>query len=941
MLKNSDNPLTSNTSRKSRETASNSAQKDNKMVPKTYRLTQQDINNLENSPLAPSHQWCVWQYGPPRTEGGKPQKIPSISFTGNRFHKGTPVLPNLSPLKNARERFEADPKLAGVGFVMIGDQGKPLVCIDLDNCRDVQTGAVEPWAKTILDRFPTYTEVSPSGAGFHIWINARVPFDCKQTKGIEVYYGGNRFMTMTGQHLVDTPIHTVCLQDDLDEFIAQTFTNTVRTKSNGEDKTDHAAHRSISDEELLEKARNGKHGAEFVALFDRGEIFDGKSESESDFSLCRQLAFWTGCDAERIDMLFRKSALYDDAWERKGAITIENAIKACKTTYTPRSSRATPNGSSNGENGSRANIGGDTATEQKTVKAKAKPQPKKNDAERLTDVGNAKRLVRHFGDYILYSHERKCWYLWKGGRWQQDIKGQITMLAERTVARIYAEASGLGADSDARKAIAKHAIRSESDQRIKAMCSLARHRRAVDVIDLDSNIHLVGCLNGTIDTRTGEFRKPRREDLITKSLGCEFDPEAKCPTWDKFMVDVMCGDAEKARFVQKAVGYSLTGEVKEQCLFFLYGNGRNGKSTFINAVKKLYGDYVVKIPTSALMNTKDDKNQQELARLPGRRIAIANETDSAGRLNEPLVKDMTGGDPLPGRELYSATFEFDPQHKLWLYGNYKPNIHGTDEGIWRRIRLIPFTQEFSPGNCDPGLPGKLIAELPGILNWALEGCRAWREEGLPVPESISESTQEYRSEMDSLGAFIDEACSTGPRLTGAIGLLFEHYTRWCDDSGERFRYTRREFVNQLLRRGYTRCRVGEARTRSLRGIDVEKYAVNSYQTKTTNTDATDATASFLKSPIRERYRKKTFANERPFASVASFSPNQTSKKHVKCKHCANYVRSAKNSNEGQCVLKKIEEGPFVGDELRVCELYEKNSHSKADQPHHSNEEIRK
>ena len=328
--------------------------------------------------------------------------------------------------------------------------------------------------------------------------------------------------------------------------------------------------------------------------------------------------------------------------------------------------------------------------------------------------------------------------------------------------------------------------------------------------DLDQNGWLLNCRNCTIDLKTGAAREHSPADMLTRRIGVTYDPKAKAPRWLKFLGRIMRDDQEMIDFLQRAIGYTLTGDVSEQCLFFLYGHGRNGKSTFIETMLKLLDEYAIKTPTETLMMRDNKAATNDLARLYGMRAVVAKETDEGQRLAEAVIKDLTGGDKITARFLYQEFFEFRPSHKLWMYGNHKPIVRGSDLGIWRRIRLIPFAVTIPEDERDPTLHWRLEEELPGILNWALEGCLKWQREGLGNPKVAKVATEEYREEMDVLGEFLQECCVIAPdgRLTAAQ--LYTEYSAWCSQMGER-PISKRALGLRMKERGFTQHRDGTAR----------------------------------------------------------------------------------------------------------------------------------
>ncbi len=420
-----------------------------------------------------------------------------------------------------------------------------------------------------------------------------------------------------------------------------------------------------------------------------------------------------------------------------------------------------------------------------------------------TDLGNARRLVARHGQNIHYVPAWGVWLVWNGSFWERDETGVVARLARDTIAAMYAEAATL-TDVDARRALAKWALASESRSRIENMIALAKDELGISIrhIELDAQAWRLNCWNGTIDLRTGTLHPHQRADLITKRIDIDYDPSATCPTLHRFLHRVMDGDAQRITFLQRAAGYTLTGDTSEQCLFYLYGTGKNGKSTWSELLMHLLGAYALKTPTETLMVKQYGGSvPNDIARLPGARMVLSAEIEEGKRLAESLVKDLTGGDTIVARFLRQEFFEFRPTHKLWMYGNHKPIIRGTDEGIWRRIHLIPFDVWIAPEERDPQLMEKLIAELPGILRWAVQGCLDWQRDGLVVPEAVRVATAGYRSEMDVVGAFIDECCVVGPNYKVSAAALYDAYKDWCDENGEH-PLKKKRLGMQLTERGF-------------------------------------------------------------------------------------------------------------------------------------------
>lgn len=450
-----------------------------------------------------------------------------------------------------------------------------------------------------------------------------------------------------------------------------------------------------------------------------------------------------------------------------------------------------------------------------------------------SDTGNAKRLLARFGDDLLFP-THAGWHVWDGRRFLRDDRRDAVKLAQETAGAIFQECPHIG-DPEAQKKRGKWAIDSQNRSRVAGMLEMAAPHRAVAPDALDADPMLLNVENGTLDLRTGKLRAHDRADRITKLAPVEFDPDAPCPQWERFLAEVFDGDADLIGFMQRAIGYSLSGDTREHCLFILHGVGSNGKSTLVETIAAMLGDYAQQTPTETFM-AKDRSGgiPNDIARLKGARFVSAVESESDRRLAESLVKQATGGDRLAARFLYQETFDFRPAFKLWLATNHKPEVRGTDEGIWRRIRLVPFEVQFvDPDKADGRqpvkdreMPARLLTELPGILAWAVRGCLEWQRDGLSPPAKVLQATEDYRVEMDVLSDFIAERCIVNPNVNAQAKDLYAAYSEWCAANGvaplnsTRFgraladRGHRKEKSNLIVYRGIT---VRDASTASRKG----------------------------------------------------------------------------------------------------------------------------
>jgi putative DNA primase/helicase len=436
------------------------------------------------------------------------------------------------------------------------------------------------------------------------------------------------------------------------------------------------------------------------------------------------------------------------------------------------------------------------------------PEPE-DETIRNTDTGNARRLVKLHGETFRFVYESGKWLVWSGNRWVEDKHAAVHGFAWSTIASMLREAADLieSGEKEQGSALSSWAKQTENAARLENMVKLAAKLRPVRIVtaELDAQDHLLNCQNGTLDLSTGQLRPHNKADLLTKMVPTHYDPDAACPLFLTSLDRWMEGKTHLVDFIQRAIGYTLTTLTVEQCLFFLFGNGKNGKSTFIETMAALFGDYYVRLPAASLMSDSSKLLRNDLAQLPGARLVVTSETQQGKRLDEQMVKDLTGGDQISARFLHHEFFQFTPVHKLWMFGNHKPLIRGEDEGIWRRFMLIPFNAQISERERDPQLMFKLRRELSGILAWAVQGCQIWQRDGLNPPDEVRAATAAYRSEQDVVAAWMDECTALVETVTTPAGKLFESFMTWCRDNGEHAP-NRRDFGQAMTARGFERAK---------------------------------------------------------------------------------------------------------------------------------------
>lgn len=429
----------------------------------------------------------------------------------------------------------------------------------------------------------------------------------------------------------------------------------------------------------------------------------------------------------------------------------------------------------------------------------------------MSDMGNAEMLANQFGNDLLYVSEWGSWAIWTGSRWKKDVTGEIIRRA-KLVAQLRYDLIDAYVDDKTRKRAFHWAQASESLERVKAMDVLARAHPGMTISaeQLDKNEWIVNCTNGVVDLLSGSLLKHDKHRLLSKNTDVAYDEGADCPRWKQFLSEIFNGDDELIRYIQKLSGYILSGSVSEQILPIFYGTGNNGKSTFLLTLRKAMGDYARQVAPDILLQNRNDSHPASIAVLHGTRLALTVETGRGKQLDEALVKQLTGGDPIQARFMRQDPFEFLPTHKIVMATNYQPVIKGDDVGIWRRIHLVPFTVCIPKDQVDKTLDKKLEAELPGILRWAVEGALLWQSEGLDMPEAVEHATGSYRREQDFIGDFLEDHCLVGEEHFVTSSDLYSRYCMWCEDQGQRAP-SQRGLGLMLAERGFKRGKKGRAR----------------------------------------------------------------------------------------------------------------------------------
>ena len=427
----------------------------------------------------------------------------------------------------------------------------------------------------------------------------------------------------------------------------------------------------------------------------------------------------------------------------------------------------------------------------------------------LTDMGNADRFTNVCGDDFRYCTLWHKWLYWDGKCWRIDESEAVVSRAMKFMRYCRSIARQASLPKKFADALDEYLYKCESNAKIQAMLTLARAKLSISPEELDSNLWLFNCANGTVDLRTGEIEPAKRSDLITKMSPVSYGPMAECPQWEKFLREIMLDRGELIEFLQAYLGYCLTGKVSEQMFVIAYGLGENGKSVLANTILHVMGSYASELPMNMIMRKRgDDEKVEGMARFQGIRLAMFAEGEHGQQLAEGKLKTLTGGDKINARYLYGETFEFESTCKIFLRTNRKPTIHGSDHAIWRRIRLLPFEWLVPPEKKDVELFEKLKEEAAGILDWLIQGCVIWQKNGMPKSEVVAGQTENYRQAEDPIGEFVALRCVVHEAECGNAKRMYDAYFSFCSD--EKLKPLGKKNFNQTLEeRGFVRRKSGE------------------------------------------------------------------------------------------------------------------------------------
>lgn len=707
----------------------------------------------------------------------KNTKIPINPYDGSA---GKPNDPNTwSDFDTAMRALNEVERADGLAFYFAnGYVGLDIDHID-SNLEDWRAGDNDP--NNLVNKFQdltdnTYMEVSQSGTGIHAIFKGKIPGKRRRKGNYEMYQTG-RFFALTGNNIIPDPTIKSMSDDEMKTLYEFLFgkDNIVQLHS----ESDNITPVDLSVVEIIKRAENStKTGTRFTMFMKGGWEQFYSSHSEADMAFANDLAFWTGRDFHKMDTIFRNSSLMREKFdEKRGAVTygtslLNKAINETQNIYNPESD------SQDSESSYTFSF-----NEDKTKKI----MPRSWD-----DQGRGLRMKDQFATVLKFNAVDKKWFFFNGSYWQEDIGNQkVELAAERVANSIKKEKPELSfsTKTDEDKAMNEwYRFQKDSRSHMAKMHMIDEFKKYVIVKhgEFDKEDMLLNTESGYVDLSNGELHDHDIDKNFSHQTLAEYSDNVDAPLWDKFLNQIFNNDEELIHYVQKAIGYSFTGSVDEQCLFILNGRGRNGKSVFSNVVGDLAGNYAKQMNVQTIVAKKNQSGSanSDIARLEGARIVTSSELNEGDRFDESLVKQLTGGDKILARFLYGSEFEYKPKFKIWMATNHLPIIRGTDDGIWRRIKIIPFNIQIPKEKVDKKLEYKLKAEYTGILNWIVQGAIMWQQEGLEDPEAVRQVIETYRAEMDPLDAFLEECCTTGQNYSIKARDMYDTYHEWAKESEE-------------------------------------------------------------------------------------------------------------------------------------------------------------
>lgn len=742
--------------------------------------------------------------------GNKTYKTPLSPYSGgDSFNGANPLDQRTWGTFDEALECCAQNDLDGIGFEL-NDSG--IFAIDLDNKPDENGDTLsqkefQDMANDFVGTLNCYAEWSASGNGIHILCYGDVPSDLKADNNPAIaIHSGAKFFAMTGNSIRRAMLHD-CVNE-----VRQLCQKYSRKKKTQEEPTE----KPSSDDGILVRMLSSKSGPKVSKLMD-GDTSDYEGDAKkAKQALCNFIAYFANGNEGQIRTIFRQSKLLDAEWEANEDSYVRSAIDAFaalavrpKATHesAPSAQGALMNVDENGD---------------PIFRFSEKSKQRKNYS--LDDTGNALRLYDYFGEHFHWNATDKTFMFWTGKTWITDVRGIVRKYANHLIDVMRDEVRQLRQQlSDAQKDSEKERIaaliaeygknvkrvsnKSGKDAMINEMQFLGN--MAVENTDFNKDIYVLNTDSGIVDLRTGEIKPFDRDAMLSQNTNVKVSYEE--PTeWLRFLSSIFeypdpNDTKEIVEFLRVCFGYTLTGSTKAQCIFLLHGDGSNGKSTLLNVLQNIMGDYFHTIDSSQLMTSKNNQSvavQNSMAELLGTRFLSTQETDEGARLSEPLIKQISGDEVINAQKKYGKPFFFKPAFKLWMSTNNLPIIRGKDYGIWRRIILFSFKKQFTEETKDVHLPEKLAAEYDRILGWCIKGAVDYlKTETLTIPNCLKRELANYQEDLDTVLQFINAECFTKEGQATLKRSLYDAYTAWARRSNLPA-LSEPKFKNEMIKKGH-------------------------------------------------------------------------------------------------------------------------------------------
>lgn len=800
-------------------------------------------------------RWVCWKATPGKD--GKITKVPYEAETaGARWAKSNDP-ETWRPYETAVNAAKVA-GFSGVGFVLGANY--PYTCIDLDHCVNRETGEMKEPAATIVTMIReaggTYIEYSPSNTGLHVWLRDEMPAGRKtgirrSEIGLELYQAG-RYVTVTGEPLDNVPIAE--LQGVLDGIIkkydkpkekqarpAAAATSEIVTRDKKQPTPSTPA--AYDDNFLIERARSASDKAKFISLFDRGDITAySDDDSRADAALLAMLAYWTNGNAGQMGRIFLRSKLAEtiDRKKHHEADYLQRSILAAlklweaggRKHYEPQKmlSIALP-ASDNATPGNQASQEASPAGNVSILLTK----------ETLRNSQEAALMMKQYGTVIRFCKTFNSWLHYTGKKWELATRAEMLQYAKKTIDSIKnaisKEITNTPGDSERIKDLTAFLGRATTQYDRKPLSDIvgiAEGLGPCDAAIFDRSPYLLNCDNGVLDLNTGILQPHKPEQMLMKNTGVAYTGKYHSSLWCDTVAAILPDPATR-EYMQKALGYALSGSVKRHECYFLKGDGGNGKGIILETVAAVMGDYSTTIPIDVLLTSREDRDDgkaptPQIAKLKGVRLAVCNESELGRTFNAATLKALTGGDRLTGRMLHQNPIEFEPTHKIFFTSNYSPTLKDSnDNGVRRRLIIIPFPVTFSKdkGNLDLDLPEKLSTResREDVLTWLVEGWNKYRREGLKLSQEIRRAIAAYYDENDYIGEFLEKYCEFGPEKIVPRSQLYKAFQQAYFNEWGKYPMGARSFYQIIEKRpGITPYRKTGARY--LRGVSLKMIPIS-------------------------------------------------------------------------------------------------------------------